>query len=86
MKIASVKEFKKNAQELLDALEKDQDILIISRRQGQEALVVLPISQYEAFKETSHLLSTSANTGQLNAKYRSTQGRQSLSVSPRTNF
>lgn len=61
MKIAGVKEFRTNAKEFLDALEKDQDILIISRKR-QEAFVILPISQYKSLQETLHLLSTVANT------------------------
>ncbi|MCE2732380.1 MAG: type II toxin-antitoxin system prevent-host-death family antitoxin [Cyclobacteriaceae bacterium] len=61
MKTATVTEFRANAKELLDKIEMDQDILILSRPKSKEGFVVLTTSHYEALEETAHLLSTQAN-------------------------
>jgi antitoxin YefM len=65
MKTATVTEFRANAKELLEQVEKDQDILVLSRPKNQEGFVVLTMSYYEALEETAHLLSTQANTEHL---------------------
>jgi antitoxin YefM len=65
MKTATVTEFRIRAKEFLEQVEKDQDILVISRPRGQEGFVVLTMSHYEALEETAHLLSTQANTEHL---------------------
>ena len=65
MKTATVTEFRTNAKELLEQVEKDQDILVLSRPKSQEGFVVLTMSHYEALEETAHLLSTQANTQHL---------------------
>jgi antitoxin YefM len=65
MKTASVTEFRQRAKELLNEIEEDQDILIISRPKGQAGFVVLPMDQYESLQETAHLLSNEANARHL---------------------
>jgi antitoxin YefM len=89
MKTATVTEFRTNAKELLEQVEKDQDILILSRPKNQEGFVVLTMSHYEALEETAHLLSTQANTEHLMASIaqhkagRTTQRRLVESKRPR---
>ena len=61
MKTATVTEFRSRAKELLDELENDQDILIISRPKKKEGFVVLTMREYNSLKETSHLMTSPAN-------------------------
>ena len=61
MRTATVTEFRSRAKELLDELENDQDILIISRPKKKEGFVVLTMREYNSLKETSHLMSSPAN-------------------------
>lgn len=65
MKTATVTEFRTRAKEFLEEVEKDQDILVLSRPKNKEGFVVLTLSHYEALEETAHLLSTQANTEHL---------------------
>ncbi len=65
MKTATVTEFRANSKEFLDKIEKDQDILILSRPKSKEGFVVLTISHYEALEESAYLLSTPGNTSWL---------------------
>lgn len=65
MKTATVTEFRARAKELLQEVEDDQDILILSRPKGQEGFVVLTMGHFESLEETAHLLSTPANAMRL---------------------
>ena len=64
MKTASVTDFRNKMKEHLQEIEDNQDILVISRPK-KSGFVVLTLSEYESLKETSHLLSTSANAKRL---------------------
>jgi antitoxin YefM len=65
MKTATISEFRTRVKELLEQVEANQDILVISGPRDQEGFVVLTMSHYEALEETAHLLSTRANTRHL---------------------
>lgn len=64
MKTASFSEFRQNLKGHLQAIEEDQDILVLSGP-GKKGFVVLTLEQYEAMAETAHLLSTPANAARL---------------------
>ena len=68
MKTATVTEFRQNTKEHLEAIEADQDILILTRpmKNGKKSdFVVLTLDQYDSMEETAHLLSTPANASRL---------------------
>lgn len=65
MKTATVTEFRSRAKELLQEVEDDQDILILSRPKNKESFVVLTMKHFESLEETAHLLSTPANAERL---------------------
>lgn len=65
MKTATVTEFRTRAKELLQEVEDDQDILILSRPKGQEGFVVLTMGHFESLEETAHLLSSPENATRL---------------------
>lgn len=64
MKTASFTEFRQNLKDHLQAIEDDQDILVLSGPK-KKRFVVLTLEQYEAMEETAHLLSTPANATRL---------------------
>ena len=64
MKTASFTEFRQNLKDHLQAIEDDQDILVLSGPK-KKGFVVLTLEQYEAMEETAHLLSTPANAARL---------------------
>ena len=64
MKIATVADFQKNMRVHLNAIESDQDILILSGASKKD-FVLLTLQQFNAMQETAHLLSTAANTAHL---------------------
>jgi antitoxin YefM len=64
MRTASFTEFRQNLKDHLQAIEDDQDILVLSGPKKKD-FVVLTLEQYEAMEETAHLLSTPANAARL---------------------
>lgn len=66
MPIVSQSEFRANIAKLLDQVEADSKELYI-HRQGKEAMVVMPLSTFESWKETEHLMSDPANRAHIKA-------------------
>lgn len=60
MAIVSQSEFRSNIAKLLDQVEDDRKELIITR-QGKQPMVVIPLEEYESWKETDYLLSNPVN-------------------------
>jgi antitoxin YefM len=64
MKTASFTEFRQNLKNHLEAIENDQDILVLSGPK-KKGFVILTLEQYDAMEETAHLLSTPSNASRL---------------------
>jgi antitoxin YefM len=64
MRIVSYTEARNSLKSVLDSVEGDADIAIITRRDGGDA-VVMSLAQYESMAETLHLLSSPANAAHL---------------------
>jgi len=60
METTNATELRKNLKRKLDAVSKDRETLII-HRSGEEDIVMLPISEYNSWKEAMYLMSTRAN-------------------------
>ncbi|WP_306118568.1 MULTISPECIES: type II toxin-antitoxin system prevent-host-death family antitoxin [unclassified Roseitalea] len=60
MAIVSQSEFRANIAKLLDQVEDDRKELIVTR-QGKQPMVVIPLEEYESWKETDYLLSNPVN-------------------------
>jgi len=60
METTNATELRKNLKRKLDIVSKDRETLII-HRSGEEDIVMLPISEYNSWKETMYLVSTKAN-------------------------
>jgi antitoxin YefM len=78
MRIVSYTEARNSLKSVLDGVEADADIAIITRRDGADA-VVMSLAQYQSMAETLHLLSSPANAAHLAesiAQYRAGQARR----------
>jgi antitoxin YefM len=64
MRIVSYTEARNGLKTVLDGVEADSDIAIITRRDGADA-VVMSLAQYQSMAETLHLLSSPANAAHL---------------------
>ena len=66
MRIVSYTEARNSLKTVLDGVEADADIAIITRRDGADA-VVMSLAQYQSMAETLYLLSSPANAAHLAA-------------------
>ena len=64
MRIISYTEARNSLKSVLDAVEGDADVTVITRRDGADA-VVMSLAQYQSMAETLHLLSSPANAAHL---------------------
>jgi antitoxin YefM len=64
MKIVSYSDARSSLKSVLDQVNDDADVTIISRRDGADA-VVMSLDQYQSMMETMHLLSTPKNAAHL---------------------
>ena len=64
MKIVSYSDARSSLKSVLDQVNDDADVTIISRRDGADA-VVMSLDQYQSIMETVHLLSTPKNAAHL---------------------
>jgi antitoxin YefM len=64
MKTATVSDFRDNVKEYLDQVADNHEELIISRPKNKN-IVILSLDDYESLKETTYLLSSSANAARL---------------------
>lgn len=64
MKIVTYSEARSAFKAVLDTVNEDADVTVISRRDGADA-VVMSLDHYQSIMETMHLLSTPANAAAL---------------------
>jgi antitoxin YefM len=60
MRVVSYSEARNSLKAVLDTVNEDADVTVISRRDGADA-VVMSLDHYQSLMETMHLLSTPAN-------------------------
>lgn len=65
MQAVSKTQLMSNMKKYLDDVSKSSDILVVSRTSEQEAVVILPMKEYNSLQETGYLLSTAANRERL---------------------
>ena len=66
MEITNPTELRKKLKEKLDAVSKDGETIIVHRSKAED-VVMIPLSEYNGWKETMHLLSTKANKENIQA-------------------
>jgi antitoxin YefM len=64
MKVVNYSEFRNNLTQNLNAVNEDKQIVIVSRTQGKN-VVVMDLDEYNSIQETFHLMSTKANRKRL---------------------
>lgn len=72
MNVTSISKFRKDAKAYFDQVIDDQDVLLITRNDGQ-AVVVMTLDQYNSQIETDYLNSSPANRKHLEASIASLQ-------------
>ncbi len=60
MNVTTISNFRKDSKKYFDQVIDDQDILLITRNDGQ-TIVAMPLAQYTSKKETDYLLANEAN-------------------------
>ena len=66
MEVLNYTEFRNNLAENLNKVSTDSEIIVVSRGKGKN-VVVMSLAEYNAFKETMYLASTSANRKRLDS-------------------
>jgi antitoxin YefM len=64
MRVVNYSDFRNNLAENLNAVNEDKDIVVVSRTQGKN-VVVMDLDEYNSILETLHLTSTEANRRRL---------------------
>ena len=61
MQAVSVTQLRNNMKKYLNDVSKSSDVIVVSRTNDDDAVVILSLKEYNALNETVHLISTQVN-------------------------